>query len=249
MRYHITCGCTAAMAASAVALAAATSASAADLGGYRPAPPPVEEYAEPARLFAWRGFYAGLSGGYTWSDNDPVIVNGGAASGALSAIDPDGWLLGGQLGYNAQFGNIVLGIEADLHGGDVGDSTTGLIQPAGVPAAASSELNWLSTIRGRAGLAYDRWLFYVTGGVAFADMDYALVSAAGTSITGSDTATGYVLGGGLEWALSNNWTAKAEYLYIDLADTRITGVDAAGPATANFDNTMHNVRFGINYKF
>ncbi|MCB1521353.1 MAG: porin family protein [Hyphomicrobiaceae bacterium] len=233
----------------AISMLTAT-ADAADLGGYRPPPAqPMETYVEPVRVFSWRGFYAGINGGYAWGSNDPIVVNGGAASGALAAIDPDGWLLGGQVGYNMQFDRLVLGVEADLQGGDVSGGTAGVITPAGVAAVASSDLNWLSTVRARAGIAHDRMLFYVTGGVAWADMDYALASAAGTAITGSDTATGYVVGGGVEWALAPNWTAKAEYLYIDLDDTRITGIDAAGPATASFDNAMHSVRVGLNYKF
>lgn len=220
-----------------------TAAQAADLGPYQPEP--VETYVEPVRIFTWRGLYVGINGGYAWGDSDPIIVTGGVASGALSGIDPDGWILGGTVGYNAQFGRFVLGVEGDFNGGDVSGSSFGFL--SGIPATASSDLNWLSTLRARAGITYDRMLFYVTGGVAWADVDYDLVAANGATFSGSDTAVGYALGGGLEWALDTNWTAKAEYLYIDLEDTRIG--NAVIPASASFDNALHTIRFGLNYKF
>lgn len=231
-------------AAAAIAVSAAFAApvSAADLGPYRPATGPIETYVEPARMFSWRGFYAGLNGGYAWGDSDVTVVSGGGA-GALEAIDPSGFLGGGQIGYNAQFGNFVIGAEADLQGGWVDGDTSGNIAGIG-PVAASSELNWLSTVRGRVGFAGDRILIYATGGVAWADMDFAVTDGV-TTLSGGDTLTGYALGAGVEWALANNWTAKAEYLYVDLDDVSLTG----GGTTATFDNAFHTMRVGVNYKF
>lgn len=233
----------------ALALTATTvSASAADLGPYTPRAEPAP-YVEAPAFYSWRGFYVGVNGGYAWGAGDPIIVSGGAATGALSAIDPDGWLGGGQVGYNAQFNNVVLGVEADLQGGDVSGSSVGALAN-GSPAVASSELNWLSTVRLRAGLSADRVLFYVTAGGAWADLDYRLAAADGTSFRGGDTLSGYTVGGGVEWALAPGWSAKAEYLYVDLGSTTIAGFDGAGaPAAATFDNDFHIVRAGLNYKF
>lgn len=218
--------------------AMSTSASAADLGGYRADVEPADN-SPPVRLYSWRGFYVGVNGGYAWGSGDPTIVSNGINTATLDAIDPSGFLGGGQLGYNAQFGNFVIGAEADIQGGWVdGDSASGAF-------TTSSDLNWLSTVRGRIGFAGDRILIYGTGGVAWADMDFT-ASDGVTSFSGGDTLTGYAVGGGVEWMLTNNWTAKAEYLYVDLGDTTIR--DGAGNS-ANFDNAFHTMRVGLNYKF
>lgn len=234
---------------SLLALAAVAPAGAADLGPYRPRTTP-EAFVEAPAIYSWRGFYAGVNGGYAWGSGDATIVSGGVATGALDAIDPEGWLAGGHVGYNAQFGAFVLGAEADLSGGDVSGSQGGFIGGGAVAAGASSEVNWLSTVRARAGLSADRVLFYVTGGVAWADMDFALAGADGSAFSGGDTLTGYALGGGVEWALSPNWSARAEYLYIDLEDAKIAGLEGGvTPATATFDNAFHTMRVGLSYKF
>ena len=241
---------TVAIALGALSLAATMSgATAADLGPYRPGPAPEAFYEPPAEK-TWRGFYVGINGGYAWGSNDPVIVTGGSASGAMAAIDPEGWLGGGQIGYNAQFGRFVLGVEADMQGGNIEGTTAGIIGAPPFAASASSELNWLSTIRARAGVSTGPVLLYATGGVAFADMDYALVGTDGTIAAGGDTLTGYAVGGGLEWAFAPNWSLKSEYLYVDLGDARIAGVDGGGaPISASFDNSFHTIRAGLNYRF
>lgn len=224
----------------ALALAAGCgTAQAADLGGSVYAPEPVDT-SPPVRLFTWRGFYVGLNGGYAWGSGDATVISDGINSATLDAIDPSGFLGGGQVGYNAQFGNFVVGAEADIQGGWVDGSASGVAGGFGA-IRTSSDLNWLSTVRARAGFAADRMLIYGTGGVAWADMDFR----AG-DVSGSDTLTGYAVGAGVEWALSGNWTARAEYLYIDLDDARLT--DVAG-TRATFDNAFHTMRVGVNYKF
>lgn len=232
---------TSALVALATAVSTAT-VEAADLGPPRSAPAP-EAYMEPVRGYSWRGFYVGLNGGYAWGSGDPIIVTQGVTTGALDAIDPSGFFGGGQIGYNAQFGNFVLGLEADLQGGDISGSTSGNAGALG-PFAASSEVNWLSTVRARAGFAADRMLIYATGGVAWADMDFSLSDGA-TTFTGNDTLTGYAVGAGIEWALASNWTARAEYLYVDLEDAKFSG----GGTAASFDNAFHTMRVGLNYRF
>ena len=232
-----------AIAALAVA-ASCASAAAADLGGAR-TPPVVEPFdtSPPVRLFTWRGFYAGVNGGYAWGSGDATVINDGINAGTLDAIDPSGFLGGGQIGYNAQFGNFVIGAEADLQGGWVDGSSAGVAGLVG-PSSTSSDLNWLSTVRGRIGFAGDRVLVYATGGVAWADIDFTARTPLVT-LSGGDTLTGYALGGGVEWALGTNWTARAEYLYIDLDDAKLTGAGTS----ATFDNAFHTMRVGLNYKF
>ncbi|HRY07903.1 MAG TPA: porin family protein [Hyphomicrobiaceae bacterium] len=229
--------------ASVAAMATVSQALAADLGPYRP-PAPPETYVERPSMFSWRGFYAGLNGGYAWGSGDSTFVNNGTVAGDLSSVDPDGWFGGGQLGYNAQFGNFVLGVEGDFQGTGVDGSKLDNIGP--VAFRTSNDMNWFSTLRARAGFAADRVLIYATGGVAWADVDFSLYDfSTATRFSGGDTLTGYTIGGGVEWALANNWTFKGEYLYIDLDDAKFHG----GGTSANFDNAFHTVRFGLNYKF
>ncbi len=127
----------------------------------------------------------------------------------------DGFAGGFQLGYNWQFSrNIVFGLEGDITATDM----NGL--PLGLPA----HIDYIATARARLGYTWDRTMIYGTGGLA-----YSRAAVAGFH----DTDTGYVLGGGLEWAYSNAWTLKAEYLYYDLGN--------------NFDASM--IRLGANYRF
>lgn len=225
-------------AVAALSVSAATlPAHAADLGGYGTNVEPFDN-SPPVRLFQWHGFYAGINGGYAWGSTDAAIIDAGVHVNNVDSVDPSGFLGGGQIGYNLLFGNFLIGAEADLQGGWVdGHDRRGV-------DSASADLNWLSTIRARAGYAADKMLIYATGGVAWADMDYK-ANVSGHRFSDSDTATGYAVGGGIEWALASNWTAKAEYLYIDLDDTRISN---AGDA-ADFDNAFHTMRIGLNYKF
>ena len=199
-------------------LAMSTGAWAADLGpynSYTPAPQPEVRYDSPS---IWQGAYVGINGGYGWSDSNPTSAEGGFG--------------GAQVGYNWQRGRLVFGIEGDFQGGDIGGSVTDF------DATLHSEINWFSTVRGRLGIATGPWLIYGTGGVAFADIDTRVRFDDGDSWKTSGTETGYAVGGGLEWAFAQNWSAKAEYLFVGL------GEDDFG-----VNNDFHSVRLGLNYKF
>jgi outer membrane immunogenic protein len=208
----------------------APGAPAADLGRpgkiVRVDPPPVLEELRP---FSWSGLYIGGHVGYGWSDIDwqEAIAN---------SHDGSGWLAGGQLGYNLQAGRLVYGIEADISSGWI-DGGSG---------CCGHSINWLYSVRGRAGIAsYDnRWLFYATAGAAWADVDYRSAGFDGHS----DTHFGWVAGAGIERALAPNLTARLEYLYYDF--DRITPpAGALGGVAADLDSSMHTVRFGLNFKF
>ncbi len=216
----------------AASAALASSADAADLGGARrakapppPPPPPIEEVAS----FSWSGLYVGAHLGYGWTDIDWQEVpafNGGH--------DGDGALAGAQIGYNWQSGRFVYGVEADISS----------LWIDGGNACCSHEMSWLYSVRGRLGLTgYDnRTLYYVTGGGAWADIDYASVG------THSNNHFGWVIGGGIERALTPNMTARIEYLYYDFDDASGGGTLVPGSAV-NLDPSMHTVRLGLNYKF
>ena len=171
---------------------------------------------------------------------------------------------GGQVGYNWQFNQVVLGLEADFQGsGQQGDGdpiyAVAAGNPfAGVPGGAAAtitytdKLEWFGTVRARAGWAMDRWLPYVTGGWAYGHGSISGTTTTTTPTTATFSASqdysGWTVGGGVEWAFMNNWSAKVEYLYIDFGD----GSNFAASPMLNIVTgrmTDNIVRAGVNYKF
>lgn len=185
--------------------------------------------------YDWSGFYIGLNGGGSWGSSNYNFGTPGPTSVATA-----GGMFGGTAGANYQIGHLVLGLEGDFDWADV--SGSGNCSVAGT--TCSSRNDWLSTIRGRIGYAFDRFMPYVTGGAAFGDLR-AMGPAWGT--TSSDQA-GWTAGGGIEYALSNKWTIKLEYLHVDFGNINCgTACIAAPPVRVHFDE--ETVRAGINYKF
>ncbi|RDJ25286.1 porin family protein [Bosea caraganae] len=217
----------------ALGILAAGAASAADLPSRKG--PVAAPYYPPA--FTWTGFYIGANAGYAWGQVDS------SALGTLNSFDdPDGFVGGGQVGYNYQIGQWVLGVEADFQGADLkataSDPFFGL--------RASNELNWFGTVRGRVGYAFDRFLPYVTGGFAYGNVKNK-ISGPGFSVSDDNTQYGWTLGGGLEYAFTNNLTVKAEYLYVDLDKESI--VVPGGTFTGSVGTKFSVARVGLNYKF
>jgi outer membrane immunogenic protein len=251
------------VAAALTSLGLAQSASAADLPRKAPMAAPIV-----APVYNWTGFYVGVHAGWGRSESDasttflPSPAGFGLAPFTLSN-DGDGFLAGGQIGFNYQISSWVVGLEADLSWTDINSTTAaGPLTPfgggaplAGTSYASSSDMNWFGTVRGRLGFAANNLLVYVTGGVAFADVDHATATAVlGPIFAGStsETLAGWTIGGGFEWGLAPNWSLKAEYLYYDLGDTTVTGVNAFFPGAAvvtTFDNDGHILRVGVNYRF
>jgi outer membrane immunogenic protein len=209
----------------AMALASA-SASAADLP-VRAAPPAPIVAAAP--IFTWTGFYAGVNAGYGWNTNDDDVVIGGVT---FEADDEGGFVGGGQVGYNYQIGTFVIGAEADIQYADIGgDNDFG-----GILAEDDSD-SWFGTVRARAGWAFDRALIYATGGLAYGEINNGFSSS-------DDVSVGWTIGGGVEYAFTNNLTAKVEGLYVNLEQ------DDDVPVVAGQDETEHGlIRAGLNYKF
>jgi len=229
------------------------SALAADLGPYRP-PSPEPDYYEPIRdvPFVWRGFYAGVNAGYGWGDDNSVTLAGPGSSGAFGAFEPQGWFGGGQIGYNAQFASLVLGLEADLQSSDISDSTSGFAPGSAYFAQATTNIDWFSTLRGRVGYAAGPALLYATGGFAFADVETSVTASNGVnsvSMSNDDIKTGYTVGGGIEWAFAPSWSLKSEYLYVDLGDESLSSSTPAGTFTSDTLTDFHTVRLGLNYRF
>ena len=286
-----------------------TVASAADLP--RRAAPPVFT---PVPVFTWTGFYAGINAGYGFgledsrdptliATADPRVVNGPATSLNVAGIAfdnggrNDGFVGGGQIGYNYQFtpgSGVVVGIEADAQYADLGgrNGRNGACGTAGIacaftPGAALQPgvtlinptglqgLDFFGTVRGRIGYAFDRVLFYGTGGFAYGSF------GGGRAVDTDDFRTGYAVGGGIEYALptdsflnffrSSAVTLKVEGLYVNFDGNNsrygfanaggtivtATPLPAIAPTTAsvifnNFarrDNDFAVIRAGLNYKF
>jgi outer membrane immunogenic protein len=246
-------------------------ASAAD---YRPPPPmPV------VPLFTWTGFYIGVNAGVVWSDsnNDAIFVPPGTfgpGTGNFFVTGVGGnndatFTGGGQIGYNYQAGAWVFGIEADLQWADMNNNNnfnTGFVAvglPAGfVFANFNNGIEWWGTVRGRLGYAWDRTLIYATGGFAYGGgggNNFCGGIAFGCG--GDDTRTGWTVGGGLEYAFTNNWTVKIEGLYVNLdgggSNNGLLGFVNGAPVflppgfvtNAVDEQTFGVVRVGLNYKF
>ena len=196
----------------------AGAASAADLPA-RAAPPAPIVAAVP--LFTWTGFYVGVNAGYGWSNDDFDAVD-------LADEDDDGGFVGGaQVGYNYQIGSFVVGLEGDIQYADFGGDDRFDFDGDGILDDDFNNSDWFGTVRARAGVAFDRALIYATGGFAFAD-----------------DASGWTVGGGLEYAFTNNLSAKIEGLYVNLdQDNDFLGFDI------DDDAEFGVVRAGLNYRF
>jgi outer membrane immunogenic protein len=186
----------------------------------------------PVPVTNWTGFYAGANFGYGWAN-----ASAASFSGTL-----DGVIGGGQIGYNWQTGNFVLGVEGDFQGSDQGRSDTGLV--GGTSYTVDQSIQWTATLRGRLGYTYAAWLFYVTGGGAW--QSYRLsATALGTTVSDDTTKTAWTAGGGAEWMFMPQWSAKFEYLYLESSDSSVTlfGTTFTGHARNNI------FRVGVNYHF
>lgn len=229
-------------------------ASAADL----PVKAPIYKAPIAAPPYNWTGLYVGLNVGGSWGRQDNSLVN--ATTGVTLQSNSDhlnGVIGGGQIGYNWQVDHWVLGIEADFQGsGQKGDGNFFLpsaVLAANFPTsiAYSDKLSWFGTVRGRIGYAFDRWLPYLTGGWAYGHGEISgttTVGATTTSFSASQNYSGWTIGGGVEWAFANSWSAKLEYLYIDFGD----GPTVPISTTLNIVSgrmTDNIVRVGVNYKF
>jgi outer membrane immunogenic protein len=252
------------------------------------APPMVA----PLPAFSWTGFYVGANVGGAWTPGSdgsafqdifppfivlppivPIItlVPGGLASltgsGGQSAV-----IGGGQIGYNWQVQQFVLGVEADVVGTGLKGATASATRDLGLGATQTvtvdtGRIDWMASFRGRAGFAADRALFYVTGGAAVAEIGgasatlvngpaIAIPAGTFTSTTGgSSTRWGWTVGGGIEWAFNQNWSLAGEYRHTDFGSrgTTVNIPDGLGgtfaPVTVNGRLTVDQATARLNYRF
>lgn len=233
---------------STVAIAAASSAAfAADLPSRRAPPVYVPP---PIPVFSWTGFYAGGQVGYEFGkDNAAVIGPAGAALG--SSLKEEGVIGGAHIGYNFSTqslgglgglfgGGLVLGVEGDVNGVD--DRVNSLV----LGQAHRKDID--ASARGRLGVAVDRALFYATGGAAFAQFHDSYFNG-GAVIGGAATRVGWTVGAGVEYAVTPNWSLRAEYRYTDFGSYGYAFPAPFGLAAATNKVTDNRVQLGFSYLF
>jgi outer membrane immunogenic protein len=195
----------------------------------------------PRYAFSWTGFYLGGNLGYAWGDTETVGDFDGLGDGFV--IHPSGWTVGLQGGFNWQVGaNVVAGFEVDLGILDASDD-----QSNGA-TFIETEYGAYGTFTGRLGWAQDRWLFYLKGGLAIADIDNTAGAVADpASVTREDDVRmGWALGGGAEYAFHPNWSMKIEYMYMDFGEDLST---APAGDVYQHENEISAIRVGVNYRF
>jgi outer membrane immunogenic protein len=256
--------------ASVGAIALTGSALAADLPSR--APPPV--YLPPVPIFTWTGIYIGGQIGYAWGQDHNDFVTAFPAGGLLPVAvfadnnfgqNPNGVIGGAHVGYNYQINQWVLGLEGDVNGTSMKKTVVfapgGFLAPVGFVGAggvaATTRADIQGSIRGRIGVAWDRALLYATGGVAFGGFNtsYSFFSplfATGGTSSFSTTRVGWTVGGGIDYAVTNNWSVRAEYRYTDFGrstNTPFAGLLPGGVFTGHRHFTENQVQVGFSYKF
>lgn len=231
-----------------------------------------------ATPFSWNGFYVGGSFGVGIGDgnvtNNPSVTGG--LANIVSSFPADGnsrsrgFMYGGQVGFNRQINWAVLGIEVEFDGSTIKSDSAASSRVLGNTASATSSQNlkWLSLVQGRLGYAAGHWMPFISGGLAFGKVQTDVATSGRTlginclvgcgSISDSQVKTGWTIGGGVEAALNQFWSFKAQYNYVDLgsANGAYNGTGTTlGPGTTrssfayNSDYRFHIIKAGINYHF
>ena len=209
-------------------------ASAADLA-VRKAPPP------PAPISSWTGFYIGAHVGTGWGTTESEFSD---IALRISQTSTNGFLGGVQVGYNLQLSPaVVIGVEGDFSGTSIKGTS-----PCFVVVSCSTDHDWVATLAGRFGVTYDRALFYVKGGVAWAQTTYA-ASLGGFTTSVDETRLGALFGTGIEYAFLPGWSAKVEYNYIDFGKDDFSFPLGGGSVNVAVQESTHLVKAGLNYRF
>ena len=222
------------------AAAAVPGAQAADM------PIKAPRYIEPAA--SWAGWYIGAHAGVAWQNTQAETLfdfgEDRLFPGGNTSASKTGFIGGGQIGYNWQNGNFVFGLEGDISGLG-GKTSTGL---PGYDTALESRIRWLSTVRGRFGLAVGNTMAYMTAGVAIGGVKNAInLLSSPYSGSSSTTKVGWTVGGGVEHMLNRNWTIGLEALFVDLGKSSVSTV--GNFKTTRFSNQAVIGRVKLNYKF
>jgi len=236
------------------------------------APPAVA-----ATVFSWTGFYVGAEAGWgdNRSDSTRLVANGAFLAGTTDSVDRKGGLFGFDAGANYQFNNwLVVGIEGDFQWSAIQGTalefgnTPGAIR-AGDVTAEARDTDWIDTVTGRLGVAWDRWMIYGKGGGAWRKINQnglnttttALGTLVSNSTVNSSTESGYVIGAGVEWAPSDQVSVKLEGDWYNFGNNLSTGgVCLAGaacggpgaiiaPGETTTKSTIWEIKGGVNFHY
>jgi outer membrane immunogenic protein len=202
-----------------------------------PAPPP----------FSWSGFYIGGEFGGAWADGSVTDSNFGLSA----STSHSGFIGGGDIGFNWQTSNIVFGVEADFDWTSLSATGNGVFIPTVGTLQGSANTDSIATLAGRLGVAtVNQMLFYVKGGGGWVRNNASITNLnTGASISASNTNSGWLLGGGLEWAFAPNWSTKLEYDYLRLNSWSFNGVVLFPNDTFTVNRNIQMLKVGLNYRF
>jgi len=209
-----------------------------------PPPPP----------FSWTGFYIGGNVGAAWAHHDVTDTTIGVD---FSRTSDAVFIGGGQVGFNYQMGGFVFGVEGDFDWSGNNNGNANGIAIAGGNIVASARDKWISSVAARFGFASDHWLFYGKAGGGWVGASNLTLTdtITGASITGggSSSNTGFLVGVGIEYAFTNNWTMKVEYDHLGLDNrTFVVPVGApflAGDVISTSHRNVQEFKIGFNYLF
>jgi outer membrane immunogenic protein len=242
----------------AAVVAAATTAFAADLPA-RPLKAPMITFVP----FSWTGCYLGVEGGAQWGRSEQIARSGPVSGQTITGgYNLSGGMAGGTVGCNYQFSNsVVVGIENDYSWTDKNGSARD-VAPFNTAVVSATKEKWVDTLRGRVGYAFDRFMVYGTGGVAFAGTDVTVATPGAATVTDSRSRTGWVAGVGGEWAAytgpMGTLSVKLEYLHADFGTSRYFGTPVNVQVSPFLTQTIVSrdvklsddmVRVGVNWNF
>ena len=204
----------------------------------------------PMAVYNWTGFYVGVNGGGGW--NTWTGVGGVVAGPGVNSVNGSGGLAGGAVGGNYQFGNVVLGLEGTYDWADISNTQSGALGPGTLNLVIKND--YIATVAGRVGYAFDRVLIYGKGGAAFTrdKLNATLTGPAPGTAAGAFDRTGWLAGAGVEWAFYGNWSVKAEYDYMGfgtITEGNFTTTGGLGVTPATVKLNVQTATVGINYKF
>lgn len=199
---------------------------------------------EPVAAYNWSGIYVGGQVGFVAGGRIGHEYDGGSDEWDFR-LNPEGAFGGIFVGYNYQLDNsVVLGLEGDFNWGNAkasGDNVSARYY------TSSTRLDWMGAVRARAGYAFDRFMPYVAGGVAFAHFRFEELDEGSFNSSASGTLTGWTIGAGAEYAVTDNWTLRGEYRYTQYGNKDFVATPVEDDWTARV--RTHDLRLGVAYKF
>lgn len=204
--------------------------------------------------FVWTGGYVGIHLGYGGGRTTVTELDGYSFSvfdDTAFKFNSNGFLGGVHAGYLWQSGQLVYGLEMDFTGADIDNTVANSMIP-GSDESFSTSIDWFGTTRARLGYSIDRFLPFVTGGVAFGHVKSSYDdndAGQDNHAVADDVVAGWTVGAGAQYALTDNWSLRAEYLYVDLEDSQGSFETGGDSFRYDFDNNIHVVRLGASYRF